>query len=251
MRAIDFWTPSAKVRRSREANKGFRDRFLPASAVHANRTGSTSTALVRAFGEKDGWDGDDDDFDVEGQRPHARIIGVARDPRFIGCAAPTADLPKPGNSRPACRVSLRGRAVSGKFLFCHGAWAHDAHIAHQHVKELGQLVEARLAQNLADWRDPWIVTQLLAFRPFGRGGRVFLEKFAKPLGGIDDHCSKFQTVKRLATKPHPLVTEYGWSRRRGPRHDQTNDQERREQDDSAQGQHDIDHSLRCEPDRRY
>jgi hypothetical protein len=60
---------------------------------------------------------------------------------------------------------------------------HKAHLAHQNVPELGQLIELGPAQQLAYSSDPWVVSA------GQRSAQVI---------GVDDHGSEFPNAEGLA-----------------------------------------------------
>ena len=72
----------------------------------------TDHALVGVLGEENRGNSDDDDLAIERQRPHARIIGVARYACFVGRATATGDLPKSRNPWPASRIGCYRCAIS-------------------------------------------------------------------------------------------------------------------------------------------
>jgi hypothetical protein len=68
--------------------------------------------LVGVLGEENRGNSDHDDLAIERQRPHARIIGVARYACFVGRATATGDLPKSRNPWPASRIGCYRCAIS-------------------------------------------------------------------------------------------------------------------------------------------
>src|SRR5581483_12032647 len=58
-----------------------------------------------------------------------------------------------------------------------GPWADEAHLSHQHVYQLRQLINSQAADNGADPRDAWIVRR----RPAGLAGGLGFDLHAAEL----------------------------------------------------------------------
>lgn len=65
--------------------------------------------------------------------------------------------------------------------------ADHAHLPAQHVDELGQLVEARLAQESPQPGHPGVVFQLEGLRPFAPRRRVALQDLFQLAVGVHAH----------------------------------------------------------------
>ena len=78
-----------------------------------------------------------------------------------------------------------------------GARADDGHVAGHDVKELGQLVERRLAQDAAHGGDAGVVVQLLAPVPLLAPPRI-LEQLRQYLIGVPHHGAQLPKLEGLA-----------------------------------------------------
>jgi hypothetical protein len=75
------------------------------------------------------------------------------------------------------------------------------------VDELRKFVEAELAHELSERRNPHIVAQLVVPLPFGARLRTSLKQVVEPRLGIDDHRSKLQARKQGTVFPDALLSE--------------------------------------------
>lgn len=80
--------------------------------------------------------------------------------------------------------------------------ADDGHIALEDVDELGHLVQAGLAQQVAHLGDAGVVLEFLVFLPLLGVGRV-LQHFLQNLPGVPDHGAEFDELEGLAVQAHP------------------------------------------------
>src|SRR5688500_6618657 len=82
---------------------------------------------------------------LRGERQVARVGVVVAAAARKGAAVALADLPGTGETGAKLEIGLA--RVSGILLGQHRARSHQAHVAAQHVPDLRQLVERRLAKD--------------------------------------------------------------------------------------------------------
>lgn len=103
------------------------------------------------------------------------VVGVERDPFAVAQVGTAAHLPGPGDAGAHAAVQRCVEAiVLLQFLAHDGARPDQAHVTHEHVPELGQLVQAGLADEAAELGDAGVVLELERGIPLGFGGRVGL-----------------------------------------------------------------------------
>lgn len=112
------------------------------------------------------------------------------------------DVRAPIASPPAREAGLhlvvqRAAAVFLQLSRDEGARADDGRVAGHDVKELGQLVERRLAQDAAHGGDAGVVVQLLAPAPFLAPLRI-LEQLCQHLVGVPHHGAQLPKLEGLA-----------------------------------------------------
>ena len=110
--------------------------------------------------------------------------------------------------------------------------ADHAHFALEHIPELGQFVDAELAQETAQGKDPRIVVEL-------EDGAVhlvagFLLHLVEQLVGVRHHGAELQHLERRAVAPGPLLPEQRRTARAGQLDAEGHGDHRQAQD--AQGQ---------------
>jgi hypothetical protein len=108
---------------------------------------------------------------VERERPVLRVVLIVRNAFAVRRRAASADLPKTGYSGTARDVGAGRARVSYKFVLSDRARSNDAHVPSEDIEELRQLIQARFAEDGADWRDARIVAQLAGCGPFTRPRR--------------------------------------------------------------------------------
>ena len=126
--------------------------------------------------EDDG-DGAPDEDDVEPDVPVADVPGVHLDAFVVGRIAAAAGLPHAGDTGADHVEVFDVRAVFWDFGLDDGARADEAHFPFEDVEELGQFVEAGLAQEGAALGDARVVLQLEFPFPFFAGFWVMFEEF--------------------------------------------------------------------------
>ena len=109
---------------------------------------------------------------------------------FPGDGVAAVDLRPACNAGPYLVSAVLEVVVQGQVAHQQGAGAHQAHIAPEHVDQLGQLIEAGRAQEVAEPGLPLFVGQQHALRIAGIGHRAEL-----------DH------PERLAVPSRPLLGE--------------------------------------------
>ena len=141
----------------------------------------------------------EDDADVEQQRPVFQVPDVAAYAAFhlaqgVGLAAVSRHL---GPSRDAGFDQVANHIFIDEFRVLLGVLEHvrprphDGHVAPEHVDELGQLVDARPAQEIPEPGLARVVP-----------GRLH------PVGvGVDAHRTEFDAPERLAVLPAALLQE--------------------------------------------
>src|SRR4051812_22314990 len=87
----------------------------------------------------------------------------------------SGDLPQTTDAGQHLRVQPKASAVFGELSRHNRTRPHHTHLAAQHIPQLGQLVETRLAQKPAYTGDPRILPQLVSAGPFGGNRRVVLQ----------------------------------------------------------------------------
>ena len=109
-----------------------------------------------------------------------------------------------------------------------GTRAHQAHVAHEHVPQLRQLVDLGVAQEVPDPGDPLI----LAHRDAGA-----------ELGGVVHHGPELDDVERLQMPSHPPLAEEHRARAVEPDRDGRHREHRGEQDQADGGEQEVQQTL--------
>jgi hypothetical protein len=86
-------------------------------------------------------------------------------------------------------------------------WPHQRHVPAQHVEELGQLVEAALAEQFAAGDDARIAAQLVIERPFGAGLRIAGKQLREPRLGVDHHRAELEAGEIAAVAADAALDE--------------------------------------------
>src|SRR5664279_6221677 len=119
-----------------------------------------SPRSVRATPAQDGQRGARDDLDVEPHRPVLDVVEVQPHEVVEAERRAPGDLPEARDARQhavaAAVPGLEALVVAQR----QRARADEAHLAAQHVPELGQLVDREAAQDAADRRDAGVVADL-------------------------------------------------------------------------------------------
>jgi hypothetical protein len=107
------------------------------------------------------------------------------------------------------------RSVVPKLVFESGPGSDERHVAVQHIQELRQLIEAQSAQDRADARNAWIVSQLVQRFAGGRAGRPSRELHdvatMRIRRGCRRHGPEFQDRERHAEVAEPALAEQHWA----------------------------------------
>ena len=159
-------------------------------------------------------------------------------PRAIGPGRVVAadDLPPAGNARLAAQELFPCIAKLVGLLERHGPGTNHGEIARQHVDELRQLIQGRVAKEATNLRDSRIVIELLFTTPDGKllGSHVLLWRDVR----IGDHGAKLENPDLLPTKADPLLAKKGlaWRVNRNGNADNRNG----DGEDHADGQREAD-----------
>src|SRR5688572_12407980 len=184
---------------------------------------------------------------IEGRRPVPQILEVIFDPamhvfELAGFAAATVHLCESSDSRwhfmadhvaldqPAILLIMRDRMRS---------WTDEAHVALEHVDELGQLVNGVAAQPTPDRGDPFVALGRLL-----NDGPVFRDGHGPELEHIDD-----LSIQAIA----PLAEDCGTGRSQLDQHS-NEQQEWRQHDQRDQADADVHAALdqaRCALERGF
>ena len=105
-------------------------------------------------------DGLEHDLEVEPERPLIDVGQVQLHPGLEIDLVASADLPDAGDPRLHREPAPLPALVLGDLVGDGRPRTDHAHVAHQHVPELGKLVQASLAQHAAHRRDAWILLNL-------------------------------------------------------------------------------------------
>jgi hypothetical protein len=128
------------------------------------------------------------------------------------------------------------------FLNRKGSRVNEAHVALEHVEELGQLVDARLSQEPSNWSD----LRVILYFEYRAAYLIELFQFSKPLLGISDHGPELVEPEPPLVAPHPLLDKE--DRPRGGELDaETDDEkERGQKEDAGEGSNDVQRPLEDE-----
>lgn len=135
--------------------------------------------LFRARRMQDNPDGPEQDPEVVPERPVLAVLEVKVHPFAEAQGVAAIDLRKAGNARHALKAEVVQVGVLGDLVRELGPGADEAHVAPEHVDELGQLVYAGAAEKGANAGNARIVRQLEkgAVRPFVQVKEFALERF--------------------------------------------------------------------------
>ena len=192
--------------------------------------------------EDDG-DGAPDEDDVEPDVPVADVPGVHLDAFVVGRVAAAAGLPHAGNARADHVEVFDVRAVFGDFGLDDGPRADEAHFPFEDVEELGQFVEAGLAQESTAPGDARIVLQFEFCFPFFAGLGIACEEFFQFHVGIDAHAAEFVAVEFFAVPADTAVFEDDRSRRILVDPECNSQKERRQAEDAEARADDVEDAL--------
>src|ERR687889_743916 len=113
--------------------------------------------LPRSSTERNTLDGPSQDDQVQPNRPVTHVIRIHLHPLGIARVAPPTDLPEAGHTWLYSLVKLIHFAVFWHLDIHDGSGTCEAHLPEQDVPELGQLIQAGLAQQMADAGNAGIV----------------------------------------------------------------------------------------------
>src|SRR5690348_17161060 len=103
-----------------------------------------------------------ENFDVEPERPVVDVLEIEADPILeILHVVPSAYLPETGQARPHAQATAMREVVEAfHFVNRQRPRTNEAHLAAKHVEELREFIDAELAQNFPEGRDPGILGHL-------------------------------------------------------------------------------------------
>src|SRR5262249_33754954 len=142
-----------------------------------------------------------DDRNLARPRPAFEILAIVLDALVVARAGAAADLPQPCDPRADQQIITAIAAVAIKLRARDRTRADEAHVAAQHVEQLRQLVEARLAQERANLGYPRINAQLLTLAPLRRRIWIRRENVGETLLAVDRHRAKLEALEASALAP--------------------------------------------------
>ena len=169
-------------------------------------------------------------MEIETQRPRINILEIEAHPFLEGQVVTPADLPETGAAGAHGEAAALPVFIFGDLGGDGGAGAHEGHIAHEDVPQLGQLIERIAAQPAAHGGDARVVLDL----EHGAGDFVELFEFSADLLGVGDHGAELDHVEFAAAQgAAPLCKENGAGR--GEADGERNAEEQRREDNQANG----------------
>ena len=198
---------------------------------------------IRSFVFQHDGDGAPDKDDVEPDVPVADVPGVHLDAFVVGRIAAAAGLPHAGDAGADHVEVFDVRAVFGDFGLDDRPRADEAHFPFEDVEELGQFVEAGLAQEGAALGDARVVLQFEFCFPFFAGLRIACEEFLQFHVGIDAHAAEFVAVEFFAVPADAAVFEDDRSRRILVDPEGDGQKERRQAEDAEARADDVEDAL--------
>src|SRR5690606_4852373 len=99
----------------------------------------------------------------------------------------------------------RARAIPRDLLAHDRPRSDEAHLALQHVPQLRQLVEARLAEEATDTRNARVVPELVVAIPLFLQLRTLFQELLEDLVGVFDHRGEFAALEASAAPPDPRM----------------------------------------------
>src|SRR6266404_1773492 len=141
---------------------------------------------------------------VQAERPVIDILQIQLHPLFKGEITATRNLPQTGESGLHAKASFLPRFFHAEGIAQRQRpWAHDAHVAQQHIDELRQLVHAGLPQPAPYAGDPRILAHLK-----NRPG-LFVEVFEllHSAFGVRGHGAELNHAKTPLVQSDALLNE--------------------------------------------
>src|SRR6478735_6669984 len=194
---------------------------------------------VGAAGAEDRADGPAQDRQVLEHRPVVDVEEVEADRLVEAQLAAARDLPQPGHARPDAEAPRHGAVVERHLAGDLRSGADQAHVAAEHVEELGQLVDRVAAHPRAGTGDARVVLHLEEQRALAQLGLQVRDE----LVGVHDHRPVLQAGELLAVPSDPGLPEEDGAAvvepdARGGEHE-----DRREAEDQEGGSHDVEEPL--------
>ena len=166
------------------------------------------------------------DAQVEPERTVVHVPDVERELLVPGQRVAPVHLAPARDTRPdLVATHLLGR-VARQVLGKERARTDEAHVAGDHIEELGELIEARTPQEAAQSGDPLSIRE---------AGPIAFSLF--------DHGSKLQNGEQLSVQARPLLAEQDRAAHRDSDGDSNKREDRQEHDEQNPGDDKIEQSL--------
>jgi len=208
------------------------------NAVTGHRT---LAQLPRPARKQNRRDRENENLDIQEHVPRHHVVAIEKHPRRVASVATSADLPEARHTGTHAQLVTARAAIFAHLLVNDGTRPDEAHLADKHIDQLRKFIEAELAQDSPQRRDPRVVMQLSLFFPdsalFGETPEML---FQDPVA-IDDHRPEFPAPKLLAAPTDADVSE-----KHGPRTRHTDKRGNPEQKRNKQRQ-ENEHKQQVEP----
>jgi len=162
-----------------------------------------SCVLPRPAAGEHGVDGLQEDDEVEAEAPVLDVLTIEPEHVVESQVAPARDLPQPGDARCDPETAVVMGVVAFHLPGQRRPGSDHAHVAPEHVDELGELVQAPGAQEGAHPGHPGVVPHL---EEVALGFRLALE-LCQPLLGVVHHGAELEHLEVGAVASHPLLAE--------------------------------------------
>ena len=131
--------------------------------------------LVCAVAGEHHGEGTGQDPEIHPDAPVGHIIAVQADPFLVGRIVSSGDLPQARDARAHPAVIRVDFAVFGDLGLHDGTRPHQAHLAPHHIDQLGQFIQAALAQEAAHAGDTGVMLQFAVLFPLVAQVGIFLQ----------------------------------------------------------------------------
>ena len=193
-----------------------------------------------APGEEDRGHRREQDLQVQDQALAARIERIGRDASAIGGEIAARHLPQAGQAGAHRGIVREPAAIAGNLGVDDRPRAHEAHLADQHIDQLGQFIEAGLAQEASERGDTGIAPQLLVARPLRARRRVALQQRLQARIGVDAHGAEFQAAEVPAPQTDPGMGEERRAAVFGPDQESDREEQRGHKDQAGRRDQNVD-----------
>ena len=222
----------------------------PAVEGFRSHSGEVSGELLNALGERSGapadaeggQGGESQDLQVVQDRDLGEILEIAFRAFMKGLLAPLRDLPWPGNPRLDSVALMLPGLVPGDDLNHLGPWPDQAHLALENVDELGELIEAPLAEKAAHGGDPGIIGMLVGLATIlADVGHAVVSVPGAPSIGL--HGAELENCEDVSVPADPLLAEEDRISHREPDGDCCRGHQRRSDHEEYGGSDPVDGRL--------